>query len=148
MSKTSHIIHVLPKMSRITRFSCKIENFGDLTCVKHHTNSLPVNSPMQCIMVSPNLILGCQPQLSETRLAKGQLVLDKAPRPSISNVIWILSFIFKEQLVFSPLVLSARANYFLTKVQFWKTSKKQIICLWAVLSVHLPSRASFGLYFN
>ena len=91
MSKTSHIIHVLSKMSRITRFSCKIENFGDLTCVKHHTNSLPVNSPMQCIMVSPNLILGCQPQLSETRLAKGQLVLDKAPRPSISNVIWILT---------------------------------------------------------
>ena len=89
MSKTSHIIHVLPKMPRITRFSCKIETFGNLTCVKHHTNSLPVNSPMQCIMVSPNLILGCQPQLSETRLAKGQLVLDKAPRPSISNVIWI-----------------------------------------------------------
>ena len=51
----------------------RIENFGDLTCVKHHTNSLPVNSPMQCIMVSPNLILGCKPQLSETQVAKGQL---------------------------------------------------------------------------
>ena len=88
---------------------------------------------MQCIMVSPNLILGCQPQLSGTRLAKGQLLLDKAPRPSIRNVItYHLSTLFvssttyfqivnrlaKGQRAARPYSLSARANYFIAKVQF------------------------------
>ena len=146
-------------MSRITRFSCKIENFGDLTCVKHHTNSLPVNSPMQCIMVSPNLILGCQPQLSETRLAKGQLVLDKAPRPSISNVItYHLSSLFvsstnyfqivtqvaKGQLVF-PLLVHELIT-FSQKSSFKRLARNQLygygmvwayICPWELLVVYI-----------
>ena len=99
---------------------------------------------MQCIMVSPNLILGCQPQLSETRLAKGQLVQDKAPRPSISNVILILSFIFKGQLVF-PLLVHELISFSQTS-SFERLARNKLyaygmvwvyICHWELLVVYI-----------
>ena len=149
MSKSSYN---LPKMSRITHLSGKIENFGNLTGVKHLTNSLPVLVSCNASWCRPIWFLVASLSFQRPGLPKGSSSKTRHLAP-VSVMLFGSCDLFSNrdpacQRATRLSSLSARANYFLKKVQFWKTGKKKIICLWDGLSVHLPFRASCGLYFN